>query len=336
VYQYFLKGFEITTLAAQNNEAVDCLLYFHPGVHKMTLTAVILLSISALTHAGWNLISKKDTPSTASFLLANLFGTLLLIPLMLFGKHQIIDMILLLWPLLLITGFFQATYFTGLAYAYKTGELSVAYPLARSAPSLMVATVVLMAGQGGKIGNLALLGMTLIVLGGFLIPLKSFRDFSLQRYRSVAVVTALIAAAGTAGYSMIDDYALALLRDSSSTSPDNFVIVALYYIALQGVMTVIWQGLTVLLIREERRILCRRAAHPGSSIIKGAGIFLTYSLVLISMGYVSNVSYVVAFRQLSIPIGLVFGIFFLKERVCGPKLTAVILLFTGVVLVGIG
>ena len=54
------------------------------------------------------------------------------------------------------------------------------------------------------------------------------------------------------------------------------------------------------------------------------------------MGYVTDVSYVVAFRQLSIPIGLVFGIFFLGEAACTPKITAVALLFAGVVLVGLG
>ena len=111
---------------------------------------------------------------------------------------------------------------------------------------------------------------------------------------------------------------------------------ALYYIGLQGGITVVWQVLTVVLIKDERQLLCRMAAHPGPSAIKGAGIFLTYSLVLMSMGYVSNISYVVAFRQLSIPIGLVFGILFLKERICWAKITAVIMLFTGVVLVGIG
>jgi len=71
-------------------------------------------------------------------------------------------------------------------------------------------------------------------------------------------------------------------------------------------------------------------------MIKGAGIFLTYSLALISMGYVTNVSYVVAFRQLSIPIGFVFGILFLKEQAFGPKVVAMVLLFAGVVLVGLG
>jgi len=302
----------------------------------MTLTAAILLITSALAHAGWNLFSKKDYPSTASFLLANLFGTLLVMPLLIFGRDQVMEIIRQLWPLLLLTGFFQALYFFGLAYAYKRGELSVAYPLARSLPALMVTMLVFLFGQGESIGSAVLFGIGLIIAGGFLIPLQSFRDFSLQRYKSIALVAALVAAAGTAGYSLTDDFALDIIRGGGPvTLRENFLI-AFYYIGLQGVTTIFWQGLVVLPNWQERRIFLKQIAHPASSIIKGAGILITYALVLISMGYVTNISYVVAFRQLSIPIGLIFGIFFLKELTCGPKITAVVLLFAGVILVGLG
>ncbi len=302
----------------------------------MTLTAAVLLVISALTHAGWNLFSKKDYPSTASFLLANLFGTILLVPLLISGRYQVLQIMQQFWPLLLLTGFFQALYFAGLAFAYKKGELSVAYPLARSLPTLMVTVVVFTFGQGGTIGTPALFGMSLIVAGGFLIPLQSFRDFSLQRYKSVGVIAALVAAIGTAGYSMVDDFTLALIRSGRSVALNDNFIIALYYICLQGFTTVLWQAMLVLPSAKERQLFLRQLAHPAASIIKGAGIFLTYGLVLVSMGYVTNISYVVAFRQLSIPIGLIFGILLLKERTCGPKITAVVLLFAGVVLVGLG
>lgn len=302
----------------------------------MTLTAAILLIISALTHAGWNLFSKKDQPSTASFLLANLFGTLLTIPLLIYGRHDITELILPLWPILLLTGFFQALYFLGLASAYKAGELSVAYPLARSIPSLLVAIIVFLFARGEPTGITALCGIFLIIIGGFLIPLHSFRDFSAKRYRSVAVVAALVAAIGTTGYSLVDDHGLALIWSNGRGTLNEKALLAFYYIGLQGFTTVFWQGLLVIFKQEERTIFRLKAVHPLSSFIKGAGIFSTYSLVLISMGYVTNVSYVVAFRQISIPIGLIFGILFLKESTCAPKITAVVLLFAGVVLVGLG
>jgi drug/metabolite transporter (DMT)-like permease len=200
----------------------------------------------------------------------------------------------------------------------------------------MVTLVVFLFGEGEPIGAVVLLGIFLIIVGSFLIPLRSFRAFSLDRYKSIAVVAALVAAAGTAGYSVTDDFALELARGGrNATLQDNFFL-AFYYIGLQGITTVFWQGLAVISSRSERQLFVHQWFHPAASMVKGAGIMLTYGLVLISMGYVTNVSYVVAFRQLSIPIGLVFGILFLQERSCGPKITAVVLLFTGVVLVGLG
>ena len=163
----------------------------------MTLTAAILLIISALAHAGWNLFSKKDHPSTASFLLANLFGTMLVVPLLLMGTDYVSQMIRELWPLLLLTGFFQALYFSGLAHAYERGELSVAYPLARSLPALLVTGVVFLLGRGTPLGPAVLLGIGLIIVGAFLIPLPSFGEFSLGRYKSIGVIAALVAAVGT-------------------------------------------------------------------------------------------------------------------------------------------
>lgn len=302
----------------------------------MTLTAATLLIISALTHAGWNFFSKKDNPSTASFLLANIFGTLLTVPFLLYGGERVLEMALSLWAWLLLTGFFQALYFLGLAWAYKRGELSVAYPLARSIPSLLVTIIVFLFGTGEPTGVVALIGIAFIIVGCLLIPLISFGDFSFSRYGNVAVIAALVAAVGTTGYSLVDDHALALVWANSQGAINDNALLAFYYIGLTGFTTVFWQGLLVMGNGEERSLLRLKVAHPLSSVMKGAGIFLTYSLVLISMGYVTNVSYVVAFRQISIPIGLLMGIFLLKERICGPKITAVILLFAGVVLVGLG
>ena len=82
-----------------------------------------------------------------------------------------------------------------------------------------------------------------------------------------------------------------------------------------------------------RRVVRQR--FPSAAFM-GFGIYLTYSLVLISMAFVTNVSYVVAFRQLSIPLGVVLSLWLLKEPVYVPKLVAVVVMFIGLILVGTG
>jgi len=57
--------------------------------------------------------------------------------------------------------------------------------------------------------------------------------------------------------------------------------------------------------------------------------------VLASMAYVSNVSYVAAFRQLSIPLGAAAGMALLKEPRYFPKLSGVGIVFVGLMLVAL-
>ena len=73
--------------------------------------------------------------------------------------------------------------------------------------------------------------------------------------------------------------------------------------------------------------------HP---VYTGIILSLSYGLILLSMPYVTNVSYVVAFRQLSIPIGAAMGIFILRETLYPPKMVALIFIFLGLLMVSIG
>ena len=66
------------------------------------------------------------------------------------------------------------------------------------------------------------------------------------------------------------------------------------------------------------------------------GIYLTYTLVLISMAWAKNVSYVVGFRQLSIPIGVIMGVVLLGEPLYRPKALGVLIIMVGLVLIGVG
>ncbi len=54
------------------------------------------------------------------------------------------------------------------------------------------------------------------------------------------------------------------------------------------------------------------------------------------ISYVANINYVAAFRQLSIPLGAIFGMSLLKEPRHPPKLVGVSIIFLGLVAVAIG
>ena len=111
------------------------------------------------------------------------------------------------------------------------------------------------------------------------------------------------------------------------------VAAPLSYIAIQGLFTCLWLLLYVLVSRPKRDALkgiLRSSIRPA--ILTGLGIYLAYTLVLAAYTHVTDPSYVAAFRQLSIPVGVVLGLTLLSERRSGPKLVGAVMIFAGVVI----
>lgn len=287
-------------------------------------------------HAGWNFISKRRSPSLAFFFVTAVFATLTISPILIIHREVLKGVPTAVWALVLATGIAQMVYFFGLAGAYRRGDISLAYPLARALPVLLVATISLRWGNSGQIGPLGLLGMALITVGCIILPLRHWQQLSLRAYQDVVVLMALVAAIGTTGYTLIDDEALRQLR---AALPLPNTQVTLLFIALQTSSTAVMLGLATLLSPTERvqlRQLWHNRTLLRTSLVTGVVIMATYGLVLAAMAYVTNVSYVAAFRQLSIPIGAVLGLTLQQEPRYPPKLLGIGIVSLGLVLVGIG
>lgn len=84
--------------------------------------------------------------------------------------------------------------------------------------------------------------------------------------------------------------------------------------------------------RAEFRRLFLKSAYPSL-----AGIFASgcYILILLAMGHVTNVSFIQAFRQMSLPLGVLAGIFILKESHAPVKLIGIGLVIAGLVMVSL-
>ena len=301
----------------------------------MPPVAAALLILSALIHALWNLISKRDHPTLAYFLAANNFGVLFVIPFVLPFWDLVIILPPLVWTCILCSGFFLTVYMAGLAGAYQAGDMSIAYPLARALPVLFVtaATWILDLGKPVSIGFLA--GAILVVIGCFMLPMRPGYRFKLRNYINVSCMMAVLAAAGISGYTMVDHEALRYLRNLPAT-PFSSVTATLVYMALEAVSCSFWMMIFVLMRGSERRYFKEvMDRYKISAALTGGGIYLTYGLVLLAMNYVSNVSYVAAFRQLSIPLGAVLGMAVLREPAYSVKIFGILVVFSGLVLVGL-
>ena len=302
----------------------------------MSFIALILLLISAFTHATWNFISKKEHPTQAFYLVSNTIGVMCVLPILFYYWHKVHLIPQSVWMFAVISSFFLAAYMQALAGAYRSGDISIVYPLARALPVIFVFFITQFLGEGYLLGSWFVLGVVLVVVGCIILPMKVFRKYYMLNSINIYVLLAVLAAFGITGYTVTDDIALRQLRELAG-NPFDLIEGTLIYMVLEGIACSLLQSLFVFLQSGERANLKEVLQYykvPAATT--GIGIYLTYGLVLVAMNYVTNVSYVAAFRQLSIPIGALFGMLFLKEPRYYPKIIGVTMIFIGLILVALG
>jgi len=237
------------------------------------------------------------------------------------------------WLLVVLTGLFEAIYYISLTSAYQTGDLSVAYPLLRAIPVVLVALISLVIQDGRQPEGIGWLGILLVALGCLLLPLASFRKINLESYLTLSCMYALLAGLGTTGYSLVDDRALRLLQ-GYQVGELGRAGTAIFYLEVQAASTLAFMGLYLLINRAEgRRLTTVIPGQLGMAARTGFMVSATYALVLVAMSLASSVSYVVAFRQQSIPIGAVLGMALQAEPRHPPRMVGIGLVFVGLVLV---
>ena len=300
----------------------------------MSYTAIILLVISAILHASWNVVSKREHPTSGFFLLSTIIAALSVVPIMIIRWQCVLLIPPVVWWCFVLTGFFLGVYFVALAGAYRSGDMSVAYPLLRSSPVIVVTFVTFVLGEGSDVSVQCVIGIVLVVVGCFLVPMKRFRDLRLKNYLKLYCLLAMVAALATSGYSITDDKALRILRSDIGMSTLD---ASLVYLGFQWLFGFVWLALFVLPLRRSRGSFVEAVRTSKKAAgFTGLAVSLAYILVLVSMASVENVSYVVAFRQLSIPVGAMLGVVLLKEPRHPPKLAGVATIFVGLMLVGTG
>lgn len=302
----------------------------------MTLVSVLLVLASAFVHASWNMLGRRSRPVGAYYIVATLVGALLLAPLVILWREELALMPAATWWRLPLGGLFQTVYFAGLAGAYRTNDMAVAYPFARALPVLLVPAAAHVLGQGEPVTALGLAGMIAVTLGILMLPHPSFRRLAWRSFGGGWLLYAMLAGVGTTGYSIVDDGALTAFR-AALGSPGVGVRAALIYLMLESLAAAVGLAGLILIAGGPRRIARDlRSIRLSEAAISGVGIILAYGLVLVAYGYARNVSYVVAFRQVSLPIGVFMAMAILKEQANGPRIVGTAVLLAGLVMVSLG
>ncbi|MBN3562860.1 hypothetical protein JYB63_11885 [Amphritea spongicola] len=299
----------------------------------MSAMAIGLILISTLLHAGWNSMGKKSGTSISFYMWATACGMLIFSPFLLEVWRDVVAMPAKFWWLILASGICQTVYLVGLAKAYQGGDLSIVYPLARALPVLIVPLLVLGAYGHSLLSIEDIAAMLLIFAGAMVLPVRRWREWHLRAYMTPAVGWAIVAALGTAGYSFTDSAAVHLMREEGFTA---FQAGSAFAVVQAGGIVLCMLPVSLLLFKESLfGTVFNRPGAIRSVAMTGLFIVGTYLLVLISMSMVTEVSYVVALRQLSIPIGVAIGVFWLKESVSITRMQGVSMMLIGLIFVSL-
>ncbi len=296
----------------------------------MSFTAFFLILASTVLHASWNLMSKARRPSLVFYLQASLTALLLWLPLMIWSDVSILNMPPVFYMIVLASGGCEILYFVGLANAYRRADISMAYPMVRSLPVLLTALLTLIFGLGTPPSSNCWLGMGMISVGCLVMPLGNFTQFRWQTYMNPMIVFILLGACGTTGYTIFDSLAM---REMRLSMPDaSRVLQSCVYLGWMELLIALGLSIAILCTPPERREFCEHFGRSPYPLLSGVCSSTAYALVLLAMGFVSNVSFVQAFRQLSLPICVIASSLLLKEKMRPPRLVGFMLIFGGLLL----
>jgi len=299
----------------------------------MSFFAFVLIFFSVFLHVAWNMISKSTKPSMAFYVLMSATASAIWFPFFLLSDIRLTELPWKFHVFLLSSIVGEVLYVLGLARAYRWNDISLVYPVVRALPVLMIAAVTILFGLGKVPGIIALFGMVLITAGCFLMPLKKFSDFSPKHYISSAIGFILLGAVGTTLYTIFDSSAIKLIREAAGRIS---ILDTLGYLFLIEFGLTLGELIVVAGNRTERALLKKMFCRTLYPVMAGGCSSTAYALVLFAMGYVTNVSYIQAFRQMSLPVGFFAGMLILKEKGTVPKVLGMFLILTGLLCVSLG
>jgi drug/metabolite transporter (DMT)-like permease len=290
----------------------------------MSHFAFSLIVISAVMHALWNLLVKRSRHKTVfiwwMFIASSgLFS--LVIPL-LAEPFQRPDTHTLLMVSLGAVCFVLYHLFNG--RAYRGGDLSVVYPLCQT--SMIYVPIWGVALLGERLSFPGVCGILLVVFGTYSIQLQRLSLSEMVRpfrnLKSPSVRDAL-----TAGFI----YSIGSIAEKSGVR--NYS--PLYFTYILVLLMLFLMSFNMFRPKYRPLIVAELREHWGLILCSGPimmASFLTFRYGL----NLSQVSYAVPVRQISIVIGVLIGILFLKESFGRIRLISALFIMAGVALIRLG
>jgi drug/metabolite transporter (DMT)-like permease len=283
----------------------------------MTAATYALVVLSAAAHAYWNFLLKRAGGSQAFTGLSKVSEAVMLLPLV-FLADPGPAALLSAWALPLVGAGLALLNYLLLTAAYRSGALSIAYPVSRGAILVFLAPLAYLIN--GETLNAAGAGAVgLVLLGIALIPLNGLSGSQLRAFSRAAAtpttVYALLAAFVAACYTIWDQRAVRQLTPLGYFAAYTVVTGAVFGAILRSTDSV--AALGQLWRRQRVPILQVAVLNSGS-----------YLLALMAL-QTGKASYVIALRQLSIAGGAILGAWLLGEALPASRRAGIALVVAG-------
>ena len=286
----------------------------------MQTLALLLIIVSALMHALWNLQVKKSCDKTIFIWWMFLWA---------WGLMSLSTVVLGFYPILSVRSLTTAAgaavcfvlyHWLG-GFAYREGDLSVTYPLAQTAMLYVPIWGVLFLGE--QLTATGIFGILLILLGAYCVQLRALsaqellRPFTQLGNRSVQ-------AALLAGFT----YSIGAIIDK--TGVDTYSAYQFTYTLV--FFMVVYMSLNLLRPCYRGRVVQELRRNPTLVLLSGPTVFASFLTFRLGL-QLAPVSYAVPVRQVSLLIGVLIGLIFLRESYGRIRLASAALILTGVVFV---
>ena len=274
----------------------------------MTAFVFVAVLIAALLHACWNAIIKfGDDKLQGMVLLSVAHGLIGLILIAIFpipSKES--------WWLLAGSVLFHLMYKTFLTFAYMRGDLSRVYPIARGTAPMIVLVISLIALSDVVLAS-QIFGIVLVGLG---ITLMAWGVFAHGEERAL-IPYALLAAVGTAGYSVFDGLGARASGTVSGYIGWLFFLDAFLFtvggVAIKG-----------------HAVLPKSVKIWMLGLIAGVCSVAAYWIAVWAMT-LAPIALVTALREVSVLFAVLIGVLFFKDKAMVGKIFAGLVIVAGVI-----
>ncbi len=283
----------------------------------MSGPALVLVVCAAILHAVWNALAKRADNQFVFLWCSVSLATALLLPLGLLRLPAEPAPASGL-PFVAASVAIHALYFWALGRAYRYGDFSRVYPMARGLGVALVPLVALPLFSE-RLSWIGSLGVGLVVLGIAALGALPAATTSVARASGAGTAWALVTGLTVAAYSLVDKAGVTRLHPMP-------------YIALMGV------SLSVVLapiVLADRPALRHEWGRHWRAILVASAMNLTSYLLVLFAFRLSKVGYVVAARELSILFSAFIGSLWLGEGRLAPRLAGASIVLAGVVCVAL-